>query len=758
MQKHNPTHYDEWLLHALFMLCIVLTFCIGISFNPTFMGAMRDRHTDIFWLFQRSWRILGPLYHHWYVVPAVYIFSSFIIGWVSQGKKVHFRQFQKWLLPAVIFSILLLFISFFLLRSVPQLPFGLSFSLYVAALILCPASILLYKRSHDTPGISTFSPMSKRIRQNISLFTTDWSIHWKTAIGWVNLLNPFRGIMIVGGPGAGKSYTLIEPIIDQVIHKGFSALIYDFKFPTLSLYAYNAYRHALEEGQTTCDFYSIYFKDVRYSNRCNPLHPSILTEYAFANEASKTILYNINLNWAQKSGEFFSDSAVSILTGVIWFLRCKAIETGRNICTLPHVIEFCSYEDFDRTIEVMLDNPEVTAVISALRSAQRTGAGEQLGGQLASLQIAMSKLNDKKMAWVTSGDDFTLDINARPDPEKGVRPRIVVLGNDDMLKKSYAPALSLFASTCAGLINQKGRIPCAFIIDECPTLFIQNIENLPNTGRSNRIATCICMQDFSQLALNYGDKAAKVLRAGFGNIFIGEVSDEDTAKYASNLIGKDIVARQSISDNDQSSSVSFNEQIDLLIHPHEIMRLNTGEFVGKVTDIPPKKKWSVFRSKRAEAKIFAASFQVEKPAVYYQDERKEEFRYQMPLAPHFAHLANGSEEAIDKILRENLETIRLEIKELINQEYWTIKIRKYMSNSPHPYVQEEYDALCREGDFLPFCEPYIEMASQIYNTITNNAVTADRKSPAANPNNFVFSKIIESIEADLKPENELIEE
>ncbi|HXD79800.1 MAG TPA: type IV secretory system conjugative DNA transfer family protein [Puia sp.] len=757
MQKQSPSsHYEDWLLHVLFLLCFLITLGIGACFNPEFLLTVRDHHPGAFWVIVRLWRMVMPLYRQWYIVPVLYIFCSFIMGWISQGKKIHFRRFRSWLLPAVGVSIGLLLGSFFCLRSVPAISFGVCFSLYLTALLLCPATILLYKRSHDTPALSAVGPMSNRIRQNKSLHMNDASIHWKTTAGRVNLLNPFRGIMIVGGPGAGKSYTLIEPIIDQAIHKGFSALIYDFKFPTLSQYAYNAWRHAQEQGGTACDFYSIYFKDVRYSHRCNPLHPKILPEYAFANEASKTILYNINLNWAQKSGEFFSDSAVTILTGIIWYLRCKAVETGRNICSLPHVIEFCSYDDFDRTIEVMLDDPEVSATISALRSAQRTGAGEQLGGQLASLQIAMSKLNDKKMAWVTSGDDFTLDINVQPDPEKGIKPRIVVLGNDDMLKKSYAPALSLFASTCAGLINQKDRVPCAFIIDECPTLFIQNIENLPNTGRSNKIVTCIAMQDFSQLALNYGDKAAKVLRAGFGNVFIGEVSDEDTAKYASNLIGKGIVTRQNVSDNDQSSSISFNEHMDLLIHPHEIMRLNTGEFVGKVTDVPPQTKPAFLQSERDKSKIFAARFEVEKPAAYYRSDSSKEFRYSIPVTPHFASMAGRSDQEVDQVLRDNLARIRKEIRELVEREFWTIKIRKYMMNSPHDYVREEYEALRAEEGFGGFCEPYLEMAADIYNTITSNAIATDKK--GANPNNFVFSKIIESIESDLRPEADLVED
>ena len=581
---------------------------------------------------------------------------------------------------------------------------------------------------------------------------TEHSINLKIAPRYhINITNPYRGIMIIGGPGCGKSYGIIEPIIDQIIHKGFTSLIYDFKFPTLSAYAYAAYADAKSKGKTKAEFRVIYFRDPRYSHRCNPLDPKLLTEYATANQAASTILLNINRTWAQKQGEFFSDSAIIILTSIIWYLRCKSLELGTNICSLAHVIEFASYADYTKTIEILTEHPEVKNTIVALQSAKQTGAMEQLGGQLGSMQIAMSKLNDKKMLYVMSGSDFTLDINV-PGNEQ-----VVILGNDNEFKDTYAPALSLYAAICTRLINQKNRKPCALIIDEFPTIYIQNYEQLPATARSNKVACIIAMQDLAQLRDSYGQSKEKTITATHGNIFVGSTPEKDTAHYASELIGKDIIQKKSYS-NKEKANYNISEQVDLVIYPHEIQQLNVGEFVGQVSDLDDSLQNTSFFSPSAKIKkVFAGSLATVKPAHYYTGKDKKEFKHQIPKnpifdTPQFNSLSESEQEAfVDKIVTDNINAIRKETIGLIEFEFWFTLIWRYLDTDNNK-TKRDFILLSRDLPAHPTelqkrkaIADYINTAIQEERTIKSDPSRANQVSKATT---LSLQLAIEEIDSD----------
>ncbi len=520
-----------------------------------------------------------------------------------------------------------------------------------------------------------------RIIMSKKVFNNDYSLTLQIEPNhYVNIINPFRGIMIVGGPGSGKSFGIIEPIIDQVIHKNFTALIYDFKFPSLAAYAYAAHTNATTEKKTNTKFHVIYFRDPRYSNRCNPLDPKLLTEYATANQAASTILLNVNRTWAQKQGEFFSDSAIIILTAIIWYLRCKSLELNKNLCSLGHVIEFASFPDYAKTIEILTEHPEVKNTIVALQSAKQTGSMEQLGGQLGSLQIALSKLNDKKMIYVMSGNDFTLDINQFGNEQ------VVILGNDNEFKDTYAPALSLYAAITTRLINQQKRQPCALIVDEFPTMYIQNYEQLPATARSNKVSCIIAMQDFAQLRDAYGQSKEKTIVATHGNIFVGSTPEKNTAQFAAELIGKDIIQKKSYAKNEQNN-YNISEQTDLIIYPHEIQQLNQGEFVGMVSDLDSSQISNNIPNNKKTKKVFAGKLKTIKPKHYYIDSSMGEFKNKIPKSiyfntPEFNRLSEEEQiQYIDKITTDNITLIRNDTKNLIQTEFWFSMLWRFINSS-----------------------------------------------------------------------------
>ena len=396
---------------------------------------------------------------------------------------------------------------------------------------------------------------------------------WKT--GWINIVNPFRGTIVIGTPGSGKSFSVVLPFIRQHLAKGFSLCVYDFKFPDLSEVAYNhflkAKRHKRLPGQTK--FYVINFDDIRKSYRCNPLAPELMESPIDAFESSRTVLYNLNKDWIRRQGEFFSESAVSFFAAVIWFL--KRYRDG-VFCTLPHAIELLQL-DYDALFEVLSREKDVVNIINPFINAHKRGAHEQLEGQLGSLKIAISKIISREIYWICSGDDFSLDINS---PQ---HPKVVCLANNPLRIEMYGAVLSLFITRMLKVINQKNRHKSSLVFDELPTIYFRGLDTLIATARSNRISTLLGVQTIDQLIRDYGKEQANAILTNIGNVFAGQ-SVGETARFIQNRMGKILQERQSVNINRNSQSSSFSTQMDYLVPEGKIATLPQGFMAGQVTD------------------------------------------------------------------------------------------------------------------------------------------------------------------------------
>ena len=495
-----------------------------------------------------------------------------------------------------------------------------------------------------------FNNENESFMQETRLLTNDYSVNLPTRFyykkkwnkGWINVVNPFRATIVLGTPGSGKSYAVVNNFIKQQIEKGYSMYVYDFKFPDLSMIAYNHVMNNLDGYKVKPKFYVINFDDPRRSHRCNPIHPDFMTDISDAYESAYTIMLNLNKTWVQKQGDFFVESPIILFAAIIWYL--KIYENGKY-CTFPHAIEFLNrrYEDI---FPILTSYPELENYLSPFMDAWLGGAAEQLQGQIASAKIPLSRMISPQLYWVMSDSEFTLDIN---NPEE---PKILCVGNNPDRQNIYGAALGLYNSRIVKLINKKGMLKSSVIIDELPTIYFKGLDNLIATARSNKVAVCLGFQDFSQLVRDYGDKEAKVVMNTVGNIFSGQVVGE-TAKTLSERFGKVLQKRQSITINRQDKSTSINTQMDSLIPPSKISGLTQGMFVGSVSDN---------FDERIEQKIFHAEIVVDNEKVAAETKAYKP----IPVITDFTD-ENGKD-CMRDMIHENYNRIKEEVKQIVKDE------------------------------------------------------------------------------------------
>ena len=453
-------------------------------------------------------------------------------------------------------------------------------TLFAGYLLMLTAGIWIWRLLRHDLLDDVFNDENESFMQETRLIENEYSVNLPTLFryrgqnfhGWVNIA-VFRSCIVVGSPGSGKSFTVINNYIKQLIEKGYSAYFYDFKYPDLSTLAYNHLLRYKDRYEVTPQFCVINFDDPRHSHRCNPLKAEFLTDIADSYEAANVTMLGLNRSWSQKQGDFFIESSVILFAAIIWFL--KIYENGKY-CTFPHAVELLM-QKYEEVFTILMARPELEGYVSAFVDAWKSGAVEQLAGQVASTKIALSRIISPSLYWVMSGDDFSLDIN---NPKA---PKILCVGNNPERVAIYGAALSLYNSRIVKMINRKGQQKCGVIVDELPTIFFKGLDQLVATARSNRVAVCLGMQDFSQLTRDYGEQESKVIQNIVGNIISGQVVG-DTARILSERFGKIVQQRQSLNINREDKSTGINTQLDNVIPASKISNLSQGEFVGAVAD------------------------------------------------------------------------------------------------------------------------------------------------------------------------------
>ena len=561
------------------------------------------------------------------------------------------------------------FVFFFLNWWLLALPIGkigaaslYIFTLSVGYICLLMGGVWMSRLLKNNLMNDVFNTENESFMQETRLMENEYSVNLPTRFyyrkkwnkGWINVVNPFRASMVLGTPGSGKSYAIVNNYIKQQIEKGFAMYIYDYKFPDLSEIAYNHLLHHLDAYKVKPQFFVINFDDPRRSHRCNPINPAFMTDISDAYESAYTIMLNLNRSWIQKQGDFFVESPIILLAAIIWFL--KIYENGKY-CTFPHAIEFLN-RPYAQIFPILTSYDELANYLSPFMDAWEGGAQDQLQGQIASAKIPLSRMISPALYWVMTGDDFSLDIN---NPNE---PKVLVVGNNPDRQNIYSAALGLYNSRIVKLINKKKQLKSSVIIDELPTIYFRGLDNLIATARSNKVAVCLGFQDFSQLTRDYGDKESKVIQNTVGNVFSGQVVGE-TAKTLSERFGKVLQQRQSMTINRNDKSTSISTQMDSLIPASKISNLTQGMFVGAVSDN---------FDERIYQKIFHAEIVVDSAKI------SAEMKVYKPI-PAIANFKNEDDsDNLKVIIETNYRKVKQEIHSLVDSEIERIKNNPLLSH------------------------------------------------------------------------------
>ena len=506
-----------------------------------------------------------------------------VLAGLTQSKKNLKFDIHRHFTYSFVFGLLLFIGSVLLLTVTGQTAKLVSYSVsyFVGAVLLHVAISNLSKKILANIKEDIWNVEQESFQQNQSLIVNDYSFNLpiqfyhkrKIHDGWMNI-NPFRAAMVIGVPGSGKSESVIVPFIKQMLSKGFSMLVYDFKFPDLGRITYYHYMMHHTNGGALKDhsFHVINLDNVELSRRCNPLHARYIRSLGDATETAEAVISALlKTDKSSGSSQFFTQSAINFLAAVIFYLA--RFEKGKY-STLPHVIAFIS-GNYERIFNTLFSNIELKTLLAPFKSAFDNRAFDQLEGQIGTVRVNISRIATKEAFWVFSGEDFDLKISGPPS--------VLVLANSPDTQSMNSAFYSAVLMRTVRLINSKNNHPSALVIDETPTLFLHKIENLIATARSNKVAVMLGLQEIPQFYLQYGREVANTITSIMGTVISGAVRNKETLDWLEKLFGKVKQTSTGVSIDRNRTNVSINEKMDSLIPASKIANQNAGEVVGLVS-------------------------------------------------------------------------------------------------------------------------------------------------------------------------------
>lgn len=648
MSETNPNAKQEGHIFSFIQSFIYLFIILDIYFFAVAPSIKNPLVLKINAFLSKLSILTNPYYAHLTV-----FFAIVVIGLFSEPKKnIHFHPVKHVIIP-LCFGLLFFVSSLLLLVHFQQYfsiaSYGISY--LIGAVMLNVAFTNISKKIKSGIKDDIWNTEEESFPQNTikdnSLFVFNLPMRFyykkKYQNGWINI-DPFRGTTVIGVPGSGKTASVLIPCIKQAIFKEMACCIYDFKYPDLAEMAYFHYLKNKENGKLqNFSFNVVNLDHIEKSCRVNPIAKRYIQTLADAFETAEAVILALtkSQDTGSGSGAFFTTSAINFLGAIIYYL--SRYDKGQY-CTIPHVIAFIS-QSYDAIFTALFSEKTLVPVLSAYRSAYENSAFDQLEGQIGTLRINISKLATQEAFWIFTGDDIDFKISRKESPS------ILVLANNPNTQSINSTFFASILLRVTKEINSKQNQPSAIFVDEMPTVYLHNIQNLIATARSNKVAVMLGLQEISQLTKEYGEKTSNIIQDIMGSVLSGAVRSKKTLDWLQNIFGKIKQVTQGVSINENKTNISYNERLDYLIPSAKITNLKAGEIVGIVAENPKQNdeayKPSVFNCKvMIDFKQIAheESLYVKTPN-YYDFGNKEEMK-QM-LEEHYLSVFNEIETIVN---------------------------------------------------------------------------------------------------------------
>ena len=513
--------------------------------------------------------------------------------------------------------------------------------------------------------------------------------------GFVNIVNPFRGLWIVGTPGSGKTFSVIEPYIRQHSAKGFAMVVYDYKFPTLATKLYyhylknkNAKNSVMPKGMK---FNMINFVDVEYSRRVNPIQLKYINNLAAASETAETLLESLQKGKKEGGGgsdQFFQTSAVNFLAACIYFFcnygkepydadgnmliaerredpqTKRKIQTGRvfdhsgrevqpaywlgKYSDMPHILSFLN-ESYQTIFEVLQTDNEVAPLLGPFQTAFQNKAMEQLEGMIGTLRVYTSRLATKESYWIFNN------------------PSYLLIANDPEMESIIGALNALILNRLVTRVNtgQGRNVPVSIIVDELPTLYFHKIDRLIGTARSNKVSVALGFQELPQLEADYGKVGMQKIITTVGNVVSGSARSKETLEWlSSDIFGKVVQLKKGVTIDRDKTSINLNENMDSLVPASKISDMPTGWICGQTArDFVATKTGRGGQMNIQESEEFQTSKFYCKTDFDMDEIKKEEAGYvDLPKFYRFK-----SKEERERILYKNFVQVGEDVKAMIKE-------------------------------------------------------------------------------------------
>jgi len=527
---------------------------------------------------------------------------------------------------------------------------------FIGAVVLQMGGDSISKLMKQKMGKDRWNVEEESFDQNQELIKSNTTINipyifrykGKSNNGWINI-NPFRGTWVIGTPGSGKSFGVINPAIRQMIAKGFCLCIYDFKYPDLAQIAY--YHYLLKKSKDSdynYGFHVINLNKVEQSKRINPFAKKYVETLADAQEMAESMVSSLQKGGASAGGgadQFFTQSAINFLSSCIYFF---ATYQNGKYSTLPHILSFMN-RSYKEIFDTLFDHEELYSLLSPFKSAYDNKAFDQLEGQVGTLKIFLSRLATKESFWVFSGNEVELKITDKANPS------IMILASDPSTQDINSALYSSVLNRTLRLVNSKHNLPAGIIADEFPTIYIHKIDNIIATARSNRVAVLLGLQEIPQLKQFYKKEVADTIAAIVGNVFSGSARDKNTLDWLEKLFGKIKQKSYSQSISQQGTTTSINEKMDNMIPAGKIAALRTGEMVGMIAQDEEND------TDEYKSSAFSGKINLDMKAI-----KEEESRY-VKMPSYYSFVDKAGVDRKNDILMTNYRRINKEVELLVNE-------------------------------------------------------------------------------------------